>query len=162
MKIWFEATVRYARENDQGLLKNVSEKYLVDAASHMEAEERIYDLLGVTILVDFQVKRLVPSNIEDVFLYEDADVWHKCKVSYMSVDVNSGREKRVNTFILLTASDIRQAYDRVNESLGNMLVSFEIVSISESPILEVFPYEEEKEGEWIIKEIKYGGEADDD
>ena len=141
MKIWFEATVRYARENDQGLLKNVSEKYLVDAASHMEAEERIYDLLGDTIRGDFQVKRLVPSNIVDVFFYEDADVWHKCKVSYMSVDADSGREKKVNQFILLTATDIRQAYDRVNESLGHMLVSFDTVSITESPILEVFPYE---------------------
>ncbi len=39
--------VKYDKKKDeQGLLKNVSEQYLVDAVSFTEAEARIYDMFG--------------------------------------------------------------------------------------------------------------------
>jgi len=41
----------------------------------------------------------------------------------------------------VTAVDVKQAYDRIQESLGSMLVSFRVPDISESAILEVFPFE---------------------
>ena len=144
MRTYFEATVRYARENEQGLLKNVSEKYLVDSVSHTEAEARIYDMLGSVIRGDFQIKRLVPANIADVFFYDDADTWFKCKVSYIVADADSGREKKVNQFMLVSAHDVKEAYDRIHECLNNMLVSFTVPSVVESPIVEVFPYEKEE------------------
>lgn len=144
-KIWYECTVRYAKENEQGLLKNVSEKYLVDSVSHTEAEARIYDMLGSVIKGDFQIKRLVPSNIVDVFFYDDIDIWHKCKVSYIVADADSGKEKKVNQFMIVSAHNVREAYDRIHECLNNMLVSFTVPSVVESPIVEVFPYEKPDE-----------------
>ena len=146
MRTYFEATVRYARENEQGLLKNVSEKYLVDSVSHTEAEARIYDMLGSVIRGDFQIKRLVPANIVDVFFYDDNDIWFKCKVSYVVADGDTGREKKVNQFMLVTAHNVKEAYDRIHECLSNMLVSFTVPSVVESPIVEIFPYEREEVG----------------
>jgi len=147
MRTYFEATVRYARENEQGLLKNVSEKYLVDSVSHTEAEARIYDMLGSVIRGDFQIKRLVPANIVDVFFYDDNDIWFKCKVSYVVADGDTGREKKVNQFMLVTAHNVKEAYDRIHECLSNMLVSFTVPSVVESPIVEIFPYEREEVGD---------------
>jgi hypothetical protein len=144
MRNWFEATVKYAKENEQGLLKNVSEKYLVDAVSHTEGEAIMYDKLGSVIRGDFQLKRLVPANIVDVFFYDDIDIWHKCKVTYIVADGDTGREKKVNQFMLVTAHDVKEAYERIHESLSNMLVSFRVPSIVESPIVEIFPYEKEE------------------
>lgn len=141
MRTFYECTVRYARENEQGLLKNVSEKYLVDAVSHTEAEATVYDKLGSIIRGDFQIKRLVPSNIADIFLYDDTDTFFKCKVSYIVADADSGKEKKVNQNMLVTAGNVKQAYDRIHESLNNMLISFTVPSIAESPIVEVFLYE---------------------
>lgn len=143
MRTYFEATITYSKENDQGLLKRVSEKYLIDAVSHTEAEARIYDLLGSQIRGDFQLKRLIPANISDVFFYDDIDVWHKCKVTYFIADEGSGKEKKITQYMLLTAHNVKEAYDRIHESLNNMLVSFQVPKIEESPILEVFPYEKE-------------------
>lgn len=143
MKIYFEATVKYAKENEQGLLKNVSEKYIVDAVSHTEAEAIIYDRLASIIRGDFQVKRLVPANITDIFHYEDTDIWHKCKVTYFIADADTGKEKKVTQFMLLTANNVKEAYERIHESLNSMLVSFQVPAISESPIIEVFVYESE-------------------
>jgi len=146
MRTFFEAAVRYARENEQGLLKNVSEKYLVDAVSHTEAEATVYDMLGSVIRGDFQIKRLVPANITDIFIYDDTDTFFKCRVSYIVADEISGKEKKVNQNMLVTAGNVKEAYDRIHESLSNMLVSFTVPAISESPIIEVFLYEKGEEG----------------
>ena len=145
MRIWFLCKVKYAKENEQGLLKNVSEQYLVDAVSFTEAEARIYDMLGSVIRGDFQVTNISKSNFVDVFFFEDIDIWHKCKISYIVTDGDSGKEKKVTQFMLVTAHDVKEAYDRIHESLSNMLVSFRVPEVTESPIVEVFPYEKEDE-----------------
>lgn len=145
MRIWFLCKVKYAKENEQGLLKNVSEQYLVDAVSFTEAEARIYDMLGSTIRGDFQVTNISKSNFVDVFPYEDIDVWHKCKITYVVADADSGKEKKVTQYMLVTAHDVKEAYDRIHESLSNMLVTFRVPDIVESPIVEVFPYEHDDE-----------------
>lgn len=145
MRTWFLCKVKYAKENEQGLLKNVSEQYLVDAVSFTEAEARIYDMLGSVIRGDFQVTNISKSNIVDVFYYEDIDVWHKCKITYLVTDADSGKEKKVTQFMLVTAHDVKEAHDRIFESLNNMLVTFRVPEIAESPIVEIFPYEKDDE-----------------
>lgn len=144
MRTWFLGVVKYAKETEEGLLKSISEQYLIDAVSHTEAEAIIYDKLGSIIRGDFQITRLVKSNIVDVFHYEDSEIWHKCKISYLVADGESGKEKRVNQYMIVTAENVKQAFDRIQESLSNMLVSFRVPSITESPIIEVYPYETPK------------------
>lgn len=145
MRVWFLCKVKYAKENEEGLLKNVSEQYLIDAVSFTEAEARIYDMLGSVIRGDFQVTNISKSNIVDVFFFEDIDIWHKCKITYIVTDADSGKEKKVTQFMLVTAHDVKEAYDRIFESLNNMLVTFRVPEVTESPIVEVFPYESEDE-----------------
>ncbi|MBD8487221.1 DUF4494 domain-containing protein [Echinicola sp. CAU 1574] len=145
MRTWFLCKVKYAKENEQGLLKNVSEQYLIDAVSFTEAEARIYDMLGSVIRGDFQVTNISKSNIVDVFFYDDIDVWHKCKITYVVADADSGKEKKVTQYMLVTAHDVKEAYERIHESLSNMLVTFRVPDINESPIVEIFPYESEDE-----------------
>ncbi len=147
MRTWFLCKVKYAKENEEGLLKNISEQYLVDAVSFTEAEATIFDRLGSQIRGDFQVTSLSKSNIVDVFFYDDADTWHKCKVSYLVTDADSGKEKKVNQFMLVTATDVKSAYDKIQESLSSMLVSFRVPDVVESPIVDVFPYDKELESE---------------
>lgn len=149
MRTWFLCKVKYAKENEEGLLKNISEQFLVDAVSFTEAEAIIFDRLGSQIRGDFQVTSLSKSNIVDVFFYEDADVWYKCKVSYLITDADSGKEKKVNQFMLVTGEDVKSAYDRIQESLSTMLVSFRIPDVVESPIMDVFPYEKDEVAEQL-------------
>lgn len=145
MRVWFLCKVKYAKENEEGLLKNVSEQYLVDAVSFTEAEARIYDMLGSVIRGDFQVTNISKSNIVDVFFYEDIDIWHKCKITYIVTDADSGKEKKVTQFMLVTAHDVKEAFERIFESLNNMLVTFRVPEVTESPIVEIFPYEKDDE-----------------
>lgn len=149
MRTWFLCKVKYAKENEEGLLKNISEQYLVDAVSFTEAEAIIYDRLGSQVRGDFQITGLSKSNIVDVFFFEDADIWYKCKVSYLVSDGESGKEKKVTQYMIVTASDVKDAYDRIQESLSNMLVSFRVPDIVESAIVEVFPYEKDEVAEQL-------------
>lgn len=147
MRTWFLCKVKYAKENEQGLLKNISEQYLVDAVSFTEAEAILYDRLGSQIRGDFQVTGVAKSNIVDVFQYEDSDLWHKCKITYIVADGEKGNEKKATQYMIVTAEDVKQAFERIQESLSNMLVSFRVPDINESPIVEVFPYVKEEEEE---------------
>lgn len=144
MRTWFTAKVKYAKENEEGLLKQISEQYLVDAVSFTECEAILYDRLGSQIRGDFQVTAISKSNIVDVFFYEDTDNWFKAKITYLVADGESGREKKVTQYMLVTAVDVPQAHERIQESLSNMLVSFQVPDVVKSPIVEVFPYEKEE------------------
>jgi hypothetical protein len=143
MKIWFLCKVKYQKEEEDGRVKNLTEPYLVDAMSFTEAEARIYEKLGSVIRGDFQVTHISKTNIIDIFHYDDIDIWHKCKITYTVAD-ESGKEKNIRNFMLVSAKDVKQAYDRIYESLSNMLVSFRVPEIVESPIIEIFPYDEEE------------------
>src|SRR5690606_21457693 len=94
---------------------------------------------------DFQVTNISKSNIVDVFFYDDIDIWYKCKASYVVADADSGKEKKVTQFMLVSAHHVKEAYERIYESLNNMLVSFVVPDIKESPIVEIFAYEKDDE-----------------
>ena len=43
---------------------------------------------------------------------------------------------------MVSANSVKEAYERIKESLSTLLVDFEIPSIMVSPIVEIFPYAE--------------------
>jgi hypothetical protein len=152
MKIWFKAAVKYQQESENGLVKDVVDQYLIDALSYTEAEARVYEELGSVIRGEFEIKSLTKSRIVDIFHYDDSDVWYSCKVTYIVADENSGKEKKITNMMLVTASNVKEAYERIHESLSNMLVPFQVPEVKESPIVEIFPYIPEEDREQIIPE----------
>ncbi len=152
MKIWFQCKIKYQKEEENGKMKNISEAYLVDAVSYTEAEARIYEELGSIIRGEFEVTAITKSRIIDIFHYDDSDVWYHCKITYVLADENSGKEKKVTNQMLVSAANVKEAYDRIHESLGNMLITFEVPEIKMSPIIEIFPYVSDEEREKPIPE----------
>jgi hypothetical protein len=141
MRTWFQVKVKYAKETEEGLLKSISESYLVDAISFTEAEAIIYSRLGEQIRGDFQVTHISKSNIVDVFYYEWDLTWFKAKIQYIVADSDSGKQKKVTQYMLVSASSVPQAHERIQESLSNMLVSFQVPDVVEAKIEAVFPHE---------------------
>ncbi len=137
---WFTCKIKYHKIDEHGKVKKVNEPYLVDAVNFTEAEARIHEEIGAYISGDFSVTNITKSNIAEIFHYEDSDVWYKSRVSYVDFDEESGREKKVNHTMIATAKDVKEAFDRLTESLKSMLVDFEITQIAKSPIVDIFPY----------------------
>jgi hypothetical protein len=147
MRIWFVCKAKYQKEDDEGHLKNTTETYLLDAVSYTEAEAIMYEKLSERVRGEFVITSLTKSRITDVFLYEDADFWHKCKITYFVTDADSGKEKKVTNLMIVTAHDVKDAYDRIHQSLNNMLVTFRVPEVVETSIVEVFAYGQDREEE---------------
>lgn len=158
MNTWFECKVKYEKIDEAtGKDKKVNEPYLVDAVSFTEAEARISEQLQSMISGEFSITNIKRVNYTDVFNFEVGDRWYKCKVSYVDVDEASGKEKKTSNYMLVLADNVDHAYERLHESLSEMIVPFEVPSISESPIIDIFPYfdsEEKKINTEIPKNLR--------
>ena len=141
MKTWYICKIKYQKQTDEGLLKAVTEAYLVDAVSFTEAEARITEVMAPEISGEMLVSGIAKANYTEIVNYEDSDKWYKCKVTYISVDGDTGgKEKKVSTYFLVSANSLKEAYERVDDSLSSMLVPFDIPSISITNIVDVFPF----------------------
>ena len=147
MNNWFTVKVKYTKQLDNGSFKRVSEPYLLAAMTFTDAEARIYEELGALIRGEFVVNGIARTEIHDIFAYDDADTWYKCKVTYENFDADSEKGKKVSQNFLVGAASVKQAFDRLTESMAGMLVDFDIPSIIVSPIVEIFPYNEELDKE---------------
>lgn len=142
MNNWFTVKVKYTKQLDNGQFKRVSEPYLLAAMTFTDAEARIYEELGALIKGEFNVVGIARTEIHDIFAYDDADVWYKVKVMYESQSADEEKAKKVSQNFLVSAHSVKDAYDRIKESLSTLLVDFQIPSITVSPIVEIFPWAE--------------------
>lgn len=147
MNNWFTVRVKYVNQLDNGALKRVSEPYLLAAMTFTDAEARIYEELGSIIRGEFNVVGIRPTEIHDIFAYDDADVWYKCKVKYQSMDADTEKARKVTQNFLVSAGSVKQAYERLHESLSTLMVDYEVPSVVVSPIVEIFPYNEKLDRE---------------
>ena len=141
---YFLSTVRYEKTMENGLNKTVSEQYLFDALSFTEAESRTIEELKPHISGEFTISQIVKPRISELMLSmlsEDvpADRYYKVKVSFITLDEKSGAEKKTNSFILVQASNFKNAYDRFIEGMRGTMADYEIVSIVETQILDYYP-----------------------
>lgn len=139
MNNWFTVKVKYTKQLDNGQFKRVSEPYLLSAMTFTDAEARIYEELGTIIRGEFDVVGISRTEVHDIFAYDDADTWYKCKVTYETADADSEKAKKVSQNFLVSAHSVKEAYDRIKESLSTLMVDFMIPSIIVSPIVEIFP-----------------------
>ncbi|MBN2745035.1 MAG: DUF4494 domain-containing protein [Marinilabiliaceae bacterium] len=141
MQNWFECKIRYTKIDEKtGKEKKVNEPYLVDAISFTEAEERIYREMEAYISGEFTVTNIRKANYSDIFNNDEGDRWYKCKITFVSIDETAGKEKKVANTMLVMASGVKDACDKIDLALTGMTVDYDIVSVSESPILDFFPY----------------------
>lgn len=147
MNSWFTVKVKYTKQLDNGALKRVSEPYLIAAMTFTDAEARIYEELGTIIRGEFHVVGITRTELHDIFMYDDADVWYKVKVKYETADADSEKTRKVTQNFLVSAGSVKEAYERIKESLSTLMVEFEIPSITVSPIIDIFPFAEEMDRE---------------
>ena len=147
MNNWFTVKVKYTKQLDNGAIKRVTEPYLLAAMTFTDAEARIYEELGSQIRGEFNVTGIVRTELNDIFAYDDADTWYKCKVKYEDFDADTEKSKKVAQNFLVGANDVKEAYERMKESLSTLMVDFQIPSIIESPLVDIFPYTEDLDRE---------------
>ena len=139
MAIWFECKIRYDRMQENGAVKKVNEPYLVDALSFTEAESRMIEEMKPFISGDFSISAVKKTKISEIFFDEAGDKYYMVKYNIITLDEKSGVEKKVAVFTLVQAIDFDAALVNFRENMKGTLADFEIVSITETPIMDVFP-----------------------
>lgn len=139
---WFECKVRFDRTMETGLLKKVTETYIVEALSFTEAERRFIEEMTPYISGEFTVTDIKRARLSELIESEDtaADRWFKAKVAYITLDEKSGAEKRTNHFMLVQATDFREAVKNLDNAMKGTLGDWVIVSITETAVMDVFHY----------------------
>ena len=143
---WFECKIRYEKTMDNGMNKKVTEPYLVDALSFTEAEARIIEEMTPFISGEFTVSDIKRANYSELFPCEEeaADRWFKCKLVFITLDEKSGAEKKTSTQVLVQAADLRDAVKKLDEGMKGTMADYQIASVAETAIMDVYPYSAEE------------------
>ena len=135
---WFECKIRYDKAQENGAIKKVTEPYLVDALSFTEAEARIIEEQTPFISGEVNVTAVKRTKIAEIFWDDSADKWYLVKVAFITIDEKTAVEKKSTSLILVAASDFKGAYDNFMEGMKGTMADFEIVSITETPLMDVY------------------------
>jgi hypothetical protein len=143
MQKWFECLLKYDKVMENGLEKKITELYLVDALSITEAEARLIEEMNPFMQGEFQCKGIKEAKYSEIFFSEEesADRYFKCKLLFITLDEKSGKEKTTSTQILVQAADLRDAVKKLDEGMKGTMADYQIASVSETKIMDVYPYE---------------------
>jgi len=139
---WFETTVRYDRQAEDGGQKKVSETYVVDALSFGEAEEAITKEMQPYISGEFEVKNINPAAYGEVFFSDNQndDRWYKAKLTFITIDEKTDKEKRSSVTYLVQAAHFNGAVKNIEEVMGATMIDYVIANISETKIMDVYEH----------------------
>ncbi len=147
MNEWFECKIKYEKTMENGLVKKVSEPYLVDALSFTEAEKRIIDEISPYMTGEFTVEDIKRARYAEFFETheESADRWFKAKLVFITLDEKSGKEKKSSQNVLVQAADLRSSIARLDEGMKGSMMDYTIASVTETAIMDVFHYKQTPE-----------------
>ena len=135
---WFECKVKYDKTLETGAVTTVTEPYLVDALSFTEAEARITEEMQPYISGEFTVSAVRRVNLSDIFYNQSGDRWYKVKTNFITIDEKTAVEKKTASFQLVQASEFKEALDVFMEGMKDTMADFEIASITETMLMDVF------------------------
>lgn len=146
MHNWFECKINYEKTTQEGLPKRVTEAYLVDALSFTEAEARIIEEMRPFISGDFSVMDIKRARFADTFFNDKGDRYYRAKINLISLDEKSGTEKQTAVQMLVQASTIYDAISFIDAGMKGSLSDYVIASVTETALLDVFPFVLRKDG----------------
>ena len=144
---FFEVKVQYQKMQDDGKEKKVTEQYVVEATSFTEAEARIIEEMSpyISEALDVVAEKIPPFN--EILLSDNSndDKWFLSKVSFITIDEKTAKEKKTSQRLLVQAETSEKAMDHTKEMLSHGMYDYSIDAVKDTPTLDVFLYEVKKE-----------------
>jgi hypothetical protein len=139
---WFETKIKYDKTQEDGSMKTVAEQYVVDALSFTEAEGTLIEEMSAYISGDFKIAGIKPAPYHEIFFSDDpkADKWYKAKLSFITFDEKSEKEKRSTVNYLIQAASFPGAVKSIEEVMGGTMIDYVITSVTETQFMDVFQH----------------------
>ena len=140
MNYWFECKVKFDHTGNDGMIKSVSQVYLVEAISFTDAESIVIKEAQPYTSGEFEVVNIKRVKVGDLFEHAGSDKWYRCKVNYISLDEEKQVEKKMAQIIIIQASTLRDAVNALYEDMRGTLGDWEVVNVTETPIIDVLRF----------------------
>lgn len=142
----FEIKTTYERAGEKGLNTKVNEVFLMTDYTFKAAEERITEELAPQVTGEFNISKIEVKNYSEIIDTEDesADRWFKCKIAMVVIDEVSAKEKKTSLLYLVKAESVDDAIKRTHKFMENSVCDYEIALVTESPIVDIFAYEQKE------------------
>lgn len=144
MAKWFEASVRYMKSMEDGSEKEVTDKYLVEDETISCAEKRIVEEVAPYIHGDFEVESMTGKKIAEVSA-GDGGTWYRAKVMFVTIDEKSGKDKKTANIVMVEAGSFEDALVEVKDVMKGSMADWYIAALQETPIVDVFTLNTNKE-----------------
>ena len=154
--------MRYERQMEDGIQKMVTETYVVDAFTFGEAEEAITKEMTAFVSGEFNVKNITPANYGEIFFSDNAndDKWYKAKLTFITRDEKTGKDKRSNTNYIVQAGSFNAAVKNVEQVMGTTMVDYVIANIAETKIMDVYEHQAKTKKEEVNDKPEYEAAED--
>ena len=130
------------KSNSEGSDVKKTEQFVLDAYTYTEAETRMVEILEAEGIRPFEITQITKTTLLEVIRFAECDKWFKVKVCLTTVDVNNGTEKEANQYLLVSAEDVKDAFEKVKTHMNAVHVGYVIPSVVYQKISEVFPIKE--------------------
>lgn len=137
---YFIATCKYEKMQENGAVKRVSEKYLCDALSVVEADAVVTENLKPYISGEFEITKVERTPIAEVMGDKECGKLFLAKVNFIQIDEKTAKEKKSQSQWLIGAEDYDKAKAVLTEEIGKCMADIEIAGLVESPIVGYIPY----------------------
>ncbi len=138
MSKYFEVSLKYDKTQENGALKKVTEKYIVDALSLTEAEAKVTEKMQPYISGDFFATSAKETKITETCGDVGCGKFYLAKIAFITIDERTAKEKRTTSQILIGAESFDEAYKTLNEFMKPTLSDWELQSLAETKYLDQF------------------------
>ena len=140
---FFLCKVRFERTMEDGTQKKVTEAYVLNAESFTEAEAKIIQEIA-PYEGEIEVVEIDRAQFRE-FIYDKdrpAYKYYKAKLQFITLNEKCEKEKKTYVCYLVGADNLEKARKGVEEIFSDTMIDYNIVSLTETPIENVFVYEE--------------------
>jgi hypothetical protein len=91
---------------------------------------------------EFQVSDIKRARYAELFESPEdaADKWFRVKLVFITLDEKKGSEKKTSQNLLVQAADFHDALKKLDEGMKGSMMDYTVASIVETPIMDVFHY----------------------
>lgn len=137
---FFEVIVKMNETQEDGAEKMVKKTIVVDALSFSEAETKAIGEMSC-YATDLEVININPAQYGEVFTSDDErdDKYYKCKLSFITIDEKTEKEKKSKVTYLVQAGSTNKAQSYIDSDvMGKSMQDYETCSIADTPIFDVY------------------------
>lgn len=140
---FFEVILKMQATDEKGVEKMVKRTIVVEAVNFSDAEAKAIEKMKRYCSGQLVVVNINPAQYGEVFTSEDEtdDKFFKCKLSFITIDEKTEKEKNTKFVYLVQAGSTNRAQQFVDDIMGKTMLDYKICSISDTPIFDSFFYE---------------------